>query len=901
MKYNQKGAKANTHQKKTPVVEETPAAIQEEKEAEQKPMEADVQFAKSSNSVDLLQEKAYEAGVRLISVLNKKKLDEDRQQMEHAREALHQLGHFTYNIGFAGEQSCGKSTVIDSILQYPIMPTCTLTTTASVVQMIYSDHVRVRAMDDDSGKVVLDFDCMAPAAGKARVHFEEQFRRLLDYGVNAMKVLTIENFQYFSDVDVLDDQVTVDDIQMSVDNPRHILLLMLILLAVYVGQNDKEWDDKTRQLMEKRQELFRYFGIPENTINLSVICQCDFDVLKSGLVITDLPGLGSNAQQQERKGKMVKSHDDITKEAIGKTDTMVFITTPENRRQGYEVLPEMLSNAKLNETVKKGDRIIPLLNKADSQGTQQKETAIDSFIRTLEMAGFKKQREEVHLYSAIFGECKFSEFPFERTLFYMKNYSEREISRKMRRGFSEEEAIAEHKQELKEDLQDMYEESGVETLKQFFRTKFVEIGKYNQATAAVHAVKNLVRYHVSRLESELKSIEGMGEISRDIQLQFIQKMHRAVLEPIASIVAQKNADIAAIQLSLSENVHSKLKNIPNTYMDALRKGLNTYKSKLTETINGFDLTWGGFGSKARIDQAGSANRSRYYRLMEQINDFPISLIPVNNKYIETLDSISKTLEKFYQETVKELEMLKKDIFQSIRTAVDALKEQVNDPSLVKTFIKLQDQMLSFVDTQISVILAANSQQAQEVKQAQQDIVDAIFKVNSQMVQQYTRSVQNDLRSCINQGFWLSSRDYLMIDGENGIRDAVRSLDLNDSDSSNVKQNIKAAVNSLVENDLPQWTNQLFDTIKIYETLKNRVDVLIQEIKKAADAGQGEREKRCREILRKLAEWKTAANAYKKDVQPFMEQAFLSMNDQEPNNQALKDDILNGCFQGEEDH
>lgn len=55
---------------------------------------------------------------------------------------------------------------------------------------------------------------------------------------------------------------------------------------------------------------------------------------------------------------------------------MVFLTTPENRREGYEVLPEMLSNAKLKETVFKGDRIIPVMNKADRCGKMEREAAV---------------------------------------------------------------------------------------------------------------------------------------------------------------------------------------------------------------------------------------------------------------------------------------------------------------------------------------------------------------------------------------------------------------------------------------------------------------------------------------------------------------------------------------------
>lgn len=899
MKYNKK-SKGAEKRKVASLHNETV-----EKQANEKVMpemtaaEEPARLAITGEPVGDLQAQVYSAGKRLLSVLKEEKLlesnaeDEETDKQAKAEAAVNELGRFTYNVGFAGEQSCGKSTVINSTVQYPIMPTCKLTTTAAVVQMVYSEHTRVRAFDDDTGKVVLDFDCVAPAVSSEKTRFNEQFRMLLEYGVEAMKVLVIENFQYFSKVNVRDSDLTVDDIDMSSDDPKHVLLLMLILLAVYVGQNDASWDENTSVLMAKREKLFHYFGIPENTINLSVKCQCDFEVLKSGLMITDLPGLGSNAQQQERNGRKVKSHDDITKEAISMTETMVFITTPENRKEGYQVLPEMLSNARLNEVVKKGDRILPLLNKIDACGDKEREAAISSFLRALKTAGVEKSEEDIVPYSALYGEYGFGNIPFERTLYYMDNYSEREVQRMIRRGLAPDEAQQEYIQDLREDLRAEYDKSGVEKLQSFFCSRFVETGKYNKSIAVIQTLRGLIRENVLAIRSALKSIEAIGKASVDVKRNLIIEMERAVIQPIANVITLKGREIGMIQKLLMKEVEIELKQTPEAYMSALRTALEAYKTKLINTINGFDLTFGGLGSKARIDQSGSANRSRYLRLKTEINDFPVSLVDVNNGYIAAMKMISDELDGFYDDAVDQMKDLKKEIERSLDKAVEQLKADGGDAAMLQT---LRTQLISFADAQIKAIMANKSDQNNQVTQAQNEIVQAIFDLNAEMVSQYSTFVKNDLNNCIDSGFFMTSREYLMVDGSNGIRDAVKKLSLNGSDGDNIRQNIDAGVNALLRNQVPGWTNDLFNALTIYRDLRNQIKKLMNGIKDAADQSAGDIEKRCGELRARLVKWEDAARGFKAVVQGGTADAFDYMHDQEPSNAVLRQDVLNGCLE-----
>ena len=81
---------------------------------------ADIVESGQGGVADGLQESIYKEGMRVLNVLSEMAPAENEgmDAFGQAKKSLGELGHFYYNIGFAGEQSCGKSTVINSLLQY---------------------------------------------------------------------------------------------------------------------------------------------------------------------------------------------------------------------------------------------------------------------------------------------------------------------------------------------------------------------------------------------------------------------------------------------------------------------------------------------------------------------------------------------------------------------------------------------------------------------------------------------------------------------------------------------------------------------------------------------------------------------------------------------------------------
>ena len=867
------------------------------------------------SAVDKLQATVYQAGMRLVPILQSaenslektsekeataSKSEKKMGPMGMVNTALKELGHFAYNVGFAGEQSCGKSTVVNSLLQYPLMPTCKGTTTASVVQIAYSEHFRVRAIDDDTEKTVLDYDCEMPKNPAAQKKFRERFDKLLDYAISAMDILVIENFQYFTDAKVGDKRITVKDVELSSEDPKHVMLLLFILLGVYVGQNDSEWNEEKRQLMEKRRDIFAYLGIPKDTVNITVKSQGQFEMLKSGLVITDLPGLGATAEQREdANGRTIKGHNEITEEAIQDTDAMVFLTTPENRVAGYEVLPAMLSSAKLKETVCKGNRIIPILNKADAcEGEQDRKTALQSFCTALAASNVEKKPEDIRLYSGILGEYRFEGIPFERTLYFRRNYNEKSVQREAERKHREYEEVKEDKiSELQGNMEDLYAESGIEELLEFFRTSYIEAGKYNKSTSALQALRAMVISIVSELGSTAKVCQNRLANRTTVQVKLVEGLKNAITAPLTRANYRMFEEAERIGVDTSENLSDSKAFIVQMYTSAFEKALEEYKGTLLTRLGKFKLKVGGFSNNARIDVAGSSNRLHYVELEKEFNDFPISLLEVNEQYGKILKKVRTRIDRFYSDAIANLTDVRDEIRQSMDDSINAAKKNISAEEL-KALEAVRDQLLDLVEKQIEIVRINLDQYRQEETDVMNNVLSAISGLNKAMTEGYAKKVQSQLASKISDGMIFKKRDYLLIDGPDGMKAAVYSLQLSQEDAQNLSLNLGSDVDAIIYQAISQWVLTLQGVAVMYVDLQDRLAKPLQETIDVMTGTVEDSRLKLEATKKQLLKWYEICHQFNEDVHPALEAARAQMKDREDSNLWLLENIFYKCFDKE---
>ncbi len=866
-----------------------------------------IQFSGEADTpTEVLQRAVYNAGTRMLNVLRDADHagllnEQPNTDLENARKALQEVGQFSFNIGFAGEQSSGKSTVINSLLRYPLMPTCITKTTAVIVKLVYSQHLRVQVTDEDSQKVVLDFDCHMPKDTSGQRVFRERFQKLLDYGIDAMHELTLETFQPFSDLYVLKVFPSIDDMDMTPENPRHVMALLFVLLAVYVGQNDSEWDEQKEKLMKKREKLFRSFGIPADVVNLSIFAQADFDILKKGLVITDLPGLGSSAGSQVINGKKVMGHDEITINAIKETDAMIFLSTPENREAGYEALKEMISNARIKDAVYKSDRIIAVLNKADRCEGAQRSTVLRDFCKALSSVGVTKKEDDIICYSAIAGEFRFEDTPFERTLYFKKNYDEETLRKKAERKGKE---FADLKQEAIEDLEadaeDQYEKSGIEELLNFFRTTYVDQGKYIKSTFALQAIRILVTSQVNDLRVTAENCELLSKNHAFLQRNMVVNIKTAIEKPIANAIDDCFKSKNQISKDIDDDLAIYTENVIPLYISAFDEGLSSYKKSLMECMSKFDTTWLGYGSKARVDKEGSYNQEVYSNLKTKMDMLCISLTEVNNHYTRMLTTINKRIDKFYTDVQVSLNRLQGGISDMLNAVINEVKEQKLPADEIKTLDQLKNQLITYVKNQLNIIQAKCLQQIKNKTDAQKKVVDAMLRLSRTMAKKFEDSVKSDLKNRTSKGGFFTAKEYILINGDGGLKSAIDSLRLETREKENIKMNLEAEVNSVVRNTIPNWLNDLNNIIDIFNALHLQLIKPTQNLISSLQQDAETTAKQAEDVRKKIEQWKALAQELNKgllnaDGNSILALSCAQVNDREPANLNMQKDVFFDCF------
>lgn len=870
-------------------------------------VQPEIQFSGEADTpTEVLQRAVYNAGTRMLNVLRDTDHagllnEQSNTDLENARKALQEVGQFSFNIGFAGEQSSGKSTVINSLLRYPLMPTCITKTTAVIVKLVYSQHLRVQVTDEDTQKVVLDFDCHMPKDTSGQKVFRERFQKLLDYGIDAMHELTLETFQPFSDLYVLKVFPSIDDMDMTPENPRHVMALLFVLLAVYVGQNDSEWDEQKEKLMKKREKLFRSFGIPTDVVNLSIFAQANFDILKKGLVITDLPGLGSSAGSQVINGKKVMGHDEITINAIKETDAMIFLSTPENREAGYEALKEMISNARIKDAVYKSDRIIAVLNKADRCEGAQRSTVLRDFCKALSSVGVTKKEDDIICYSAIAGEFRFEDTPFERTLYFKKNYDEETIREDAE---FEDKDFENKKQEvinqMKRRAEKKYEKSGIEELLNFFRSTYVDQGKYIKSTFALQAIRILVTSQVNDLRVTAENCELLSKNHAFLQRNMVVNIKTAIEKPIANAIDDCFKSKNQISKDIDDDLAIYTENVIPLYISAFEEGLSSYKKNLMECMSKFDTTWLGYGSKARVDKEGSYNQEVYSNLKTKMDMLCISLTEVNNHYTRMLTTINKRIDKFYTDVQVSLNRLQGGISDMLNAVINEVKEQKLPADEIKTLDQLKNQLITYVKNQLNIIQAKCLQQIKNKTDAQKKVVDAMLRLSRTMAKKFEDSVKSDLKNRTSKGGVFTAKEYILINGDGGLKSAIDSLRLETREKENIKMNLEAEVNSVVRNTIPNWLNDLNNIIDIFNALHLQLIKPTQNLISSLQQDAETTAKQAEDVRKKIEQWKALAQELNKgllnaDGNSILALSCAQVNDREPDNLKLQKDVFFDCF------
>lgn len=432
-----------------------------------------------------------------------------KEWMELARGRAEKLKNFRYNIGVVGVQSSGKTTLLNTLLGYPLMPSAAVVTTCSVTYIRYGEKLAVKA-EDAYGKIY-------------NMHLEKMSRALFEdlkrYTCKCHKKYSLDHLIYFTDADMSPDEegnpctLAAEELSLEYGNLMHRAVLVLVLLSLYVDQNQNPelLDDTIKEIIGERKLLLEKIGIPRSVKEYKVILEWNNPVLKNGLEITDLPGLGADVAASSG----YKSHESITLEELNKTDSTLLILEPEMKKEHIDPLNPILTSYEMKKIKNLEERLIPVVNKIDLCGFK------NAYINKLNQVYKKYQLEIEKTYgiAALLAEQKIfeknPEIPLSRSAFARRNLegvkellemtgaSQEEYIKKMldkNMGYSRFEEFAAYildylpKAEIMEALQLLiYLYQAVKTAVMMRKSRFRILSQFHRggASAGVELVKKL--------------------------------------------------------------------------------------------------------------------------------------------------------------------------------------------------------------------------------------------------------------------------------------------------------------------------------------------------------------------------------------------------------------------------
>lgn len=817
---------------------------------------------------DKMQAVFYREGVRLLNVVSSLGLEKTKAFYE-LDKGLQDLKRFTYNVGFAGEQSCGKSTVINSLIQYPLMPTCRLATTSKVVRLMYGEKIRIIATDDETQKRVLDIDCSAIS--------EEQFRLLKEYAVMANSLMIIETLQYFTSKDLVEEKPTAQDLEMERSDPKHVAALLLILLSVYVGEDFKCNKANRKRVMDQRFKLLRFFGIPEKAVNYSVMVQWNCDLLRSGLLITDLPGLGAVADGGVVNGKQLKGHADITREAIKSVDAMVFLAVGEMHGVALDAIREMLSSTKLKEVVNKGNRIIPVLNKADMiRGERGRSTVLNSYVDILANANVQKKQEDIRLYSAIFGEYAFEGIDFTRTQFYLAQQEEMRNALQMVLGdeLSEDDMQEKVINGLKKKLKGKYDTSGIEELKEFFRTICIQRGKYERELSVLSSIRQLISSTLLPARTMAANYQALCNISNEVTIEVSQKLQAEILEMMGTAVRELDYSIEKVVRRMSA-AESMVNQAPVYYENAFEVSLQEYKERNKEIADRFEL----FMYSARIDVVPSSNYDTYQELLKQIKIMSVDLTNVNRQYEKALQFVTDEVDGIYEAALDNLRNFKGKFPERIQQIVSTHKIDENEASIQEPLNMLQNNLIQFLDAQLEEVGQTMKGRRANLTDAGNDAINEIIDLNSKAVKAYTEPIINSMSDLIHGGVVFKSRDYLTIDGDDGLMKKLNELSLSTNDRKTIKSDVEFTGAERINNHLDAWCKEAEDDVKsVYVTMADQMKKLLDNTVGSLSGTADDNKAYYKKVKEQADCLEQAARTFRDQAQPLVDEMIAETNE-----------------------
>lgn len=504
--------------------------------------------------------------------------------------------------------SAGKSTLFNALCGYPILPAASKTTSSVPT---YITRVREQAREcvtvygikkeviqKDGGFTSTRFvrDTSSSKPYYAGDISSEMFGELFEYmyfvthGTELEYKTTVENTAYFmkspekSDIlfngmDAQKQTITREDYALSYSIPRHRFLLLLILLCVYVNQNDSEenMSEYTRELNLRRTKLMEKYGFPVGS-DYSVCLDWCSDDIPDHVTLIDLPGTGSFTADMAAQS----SHTTLVRGILTEADA-VWVLCSDNGLADTDLMVALRDAIEGNSRKNK----VCIYN-CKNRRPNDSGPVID-FLRKLPcLTG-----ERCYVVDALAGEYKYTQNGIDALLTktasdkrYNDGYepSETEILRQLEGMYSGERKAYCTFTTSRDSLGNIIavQDSSLRyTLDAFFKkalTDYIERLKYEVALSqTIEQAKFYMYIRDSLLSSRsiLESIDGKGEeISRAVTESLVCAREQALDNYIRQMVrcqSELEKDLSTLGDTVGEKIKTQFLSSLDTLIDAIKE------------------------------------------------------------------------------------------------------------------------------------------------------------------------------------------------------------------------------------------------------------------------------------------------------------------------------------------
>lgn len=691
--------------------------------------------------------------------------EEGDQAVENAINALNCIidkkGDQEVLLAFLGEMSSGKTSLINAALGYPLFPVAKVTTSACPAEIRYGEKFKLQvfSVSGDKEKVIFTFD-------NAKMLLLERRQALLEYAQNCVntKILVCENFDYYFDI-----RKGLADLE----NTLHCAQLLIALLNGYVGEEYDDVSEERKKLIREREELFlKIIGVPADT-DIGIRIQIGSRILKNGLTLVDLPGLGSDT----------KSHTRITTNYINRADCCVMLFGMNGKASDTREALELMQDYEIMRFPGKSNRFITAINKCDRSYEEDLyyDEAIEQAARTVYDTLHSVEIHEIIPISARYAEYRYvlNGVPPENTI----------LGRKLARKGSSPEQILE---ELKKNYNTAFEytDPSSNTTVSYSTQKFLDetIGEYStrirhlNLIRTVSSITEILKETLGGLEMETKMVAMFNTLGSNLMKDLLERIDKAIKETQSDFLNQineitKDMDTGRVKLA------SILKDVViPTYESELSRADKQLNNRMSQEIKKMQPDFFGHYCIDDMDGKSRANKiifddlKKYFLNFdfrpflkpgnELLNDY---LIEQRSSYDNGIERLASCFRELPGHTDEALDEAFKEFLES-----DSLKKEMSENEHSK---ELADEILNIynncfeeakraITNHLSVLskqMNKKIRRDKRVKIETDKTINQVFSFFDDLCSTYHRRCSNYLSSRTNYTFWLA-RPCLNIEG-----------------------------------------------------------------------------------------------------------------------------------------